>query len=575
MRLQTHYDAVIVGGGHNGLVAAAYLARAGQSVLLLERNHALGGATSSKSIFAGMDAFLSRYSYLVSLLPRSIVADLGLTFSTRRRTIASCTPFERHDVVMPGQGAEAGEAGALVLSNVDEDRSRASVQALAGDADWRGYQALLELEHTLAHRVWPSLLQPLRSRAEWEASLTTPLERTAWDALVERPLGEAIERYLQHDLLRGLVFTDAKIGLFTHPHDATLLQNRCFLYHTIGNETGEWQVPVGGMGALVAALTASAQSAGATLVTNATVTAIHPGAPRHTVVFQQGDHEGRDEDDSEPVETVVEATRVLVNAGPQVFARLLRLPYAPRLEDEGSVCKVNLLLRRLPRLKAADVTPQDAFTGTFHLDEGYEQMQTSYREAAGGTLPTRPPAELYCHTLTDDSILGPDLRAAGYQTLTLFGLDVPYRLSALDPEATRAELLRRYLRGLNRVLAEPIEECVAQDSNGAPCIEIKIPQDLERELALNRGNIFHAALSWFFADDTDDAHADASDGDGNADAAQVGRLAGNWGVETSFERIYRCGAAAQRGGAVSGIPGRNAAWCIFHELHLPLPADAS
>jgi phytoene dehydrogenase-like protein len=272
MIFSTRYDAVVVGGGHNGLVAAAYLARVGQSVLVLERNETFGGAATSQAIFAGMDARISRYAYLVSLLSRTIVDDLGLRFETRRRAIASCTPYNR-----------SGLPGALILSNVDEEQSAASFQTRAGAADWRGYQALVELEHALAARIWPSLLQPLRSRSDWLASLETATEKTAWDCLVERPLGETIERYVQDDLVRGLLFTDAKIGVFTHPHDPTLLQNRCFLLHVTGHGTGEWQVPIGGMGALVAGLVASAREGGAKLVAGASVESIQPGKLRHTV----------------------------------------------------------------------------------------------------------------------------------------------------------------------------------------------------------------------------------------------------------------------------------------------------
>lgn len=522
MNFKARYDAVVVGGGHNGLVAAAYLARAGQSVLVLERNETFGGAATSQAIFAGLDARVSRYAYLISLLPRTIVEDLGLRFASRRRAIASCTPYDRD-----------GAPGALILSNLDEKRSVASFQTRAGAADWRGYQALAELERVLAARIWPSLLQPLRSRSDWIASLETSAEKTAWDALVERPLGETIERYVQDDLVRGLLFTDAKIGVFTHSHDPTLLQNRCFLLHVTGQGTGEWQVPIGGMGALVDGLVASARDGGARLVTGASVESIQPGKARHSVGFRLGDQE-----------QAVEATRVLVNAGPPVFDRLLGRSHEVRSSDEGSVGKVNLLLRRLPHLRA-NVDPRDAFCGTFHVDESYDEMQLSYRQAAAGQLPDRPPFEAYCHTLTDDSILGPALREAGYHTLTVFGLDAPYRLFEADHDAAKAELLRRYLRSLNRYLAEPIEDCLAVDRDGNPCVEAKTPPELERELALNRGNIFHGAPSWFF-----------SDGDG----------AGRWGVETEYERIYRCGASATRGGAVSGIPGHNAARCIFEEL---------
>jgi phytoene dehydrogenase-like protein len=526
---RVRYDAAIVGGGHNGLVAATYLARAGQSVLLLERNAEFGGATTSQRVFAGMGARLSRYAYLVSLLPRAIIDELGLAFSTRGRAMASCTPYERD-----------GRHNALLISNVDEALSRASFAALTGEVDWRGYRRLLELERVFAARVWPSLLQPLRSRAEWRASLETPLERAAWEALVERPLGETLEREIHDDLLRGVLLTDGKIGLFTHAHDETLLQNRCFIAHVIGNGTGEWQVPVGGMGTLVETLLDRARAAGVELASGACAAAIHRGTPRHALRFE---HEGH--------EHAVEATRILVNAGPQVFDRLLGLAHADTPADEGAACKVNMLLRRLPRLKAGQIESRDAFAGTFHIDESYEQMRTSYQQAAAGQLPDRLPAEMYCHTLTDASILDADLRAAGYHTLTLFGLDVPYRLFEQEHDVRKAETLRRYLAGLNRLLAEPIEECLALDAEGKPCVEIKTPQDLEREVGLNRGNIFHAGLSWFFA--------------------ETAEQAGTWGVETPFERIYRCGSSAQRGGAVSGIPGRNAAQCIFDELHLAHP----
>jgi phytoene dehydrogenase-like protein len=426
----------------------------------------------------------------------------------------------------------------LLMSNVDEARSAGSFQALAGAADWRGYQALEASRQALVARVWPSLLRPLQSRAQWMASLETSAERAAWDAFVERPLGEAIERYVQDDLVRGLVFTDAKIGILTHPHDAALLQNRCFFVHVTGQGTGEWQVPVGGMGALADALAASAQEAGARLITRASVETIHPGAPCHTVGFRL---EGDDREYS------IDATRVLVNAGPGVFARLLGQPHGGRSTDEGSVCKVNLLLSRLPRVRA-DVDSGDAFCGTFHVDESYSGMQTSYRQAAAGQIPERPPFELYCHTLTDGSILSPALRDAGYHTLTLFGLDAPYSLFESDHDAAKAELLRRYLGALNAQLAEPIEDCLAADAEGESCIEVKTPQDLERELAIDRGNIFHGELSWFFSSEAD--------------------IEGSWGVETSYERIYRCGSSATRGGAVSGIPGHSAARCIFEELGL-------
>ena len=120
--MKSQYDVVVLGAGHNGLVAATYLARAGLSVLLLEKNDYIGGATISQKIFPDYDARLSRYAYLVSLFPQKIIQDLGLKLELRRRAIASCTPYMRH-----------GHHGALLLSNVDEEVSRGSMCELTGN----------------------------------------------------------------------------------------------------------------------------------------------------------------------------------------------------------------------------------------------------------------------------------------------------------------------------------------------------------------------------------------------------------------------------------------------------------
>ncbi len=525
-QIKTQYDVVVVGSGHNGLVAAAYLAKAGLSVLVLERSDYLGGATASQRVFPDYDALLSRYAYLVSLLPPLIVDELGLNFQTRTRRTASFTPY---------RGADGRDRG-LVISNVDQHRSHESMRELTGGyTAWEGYEKLLGLEAAIARVAWPSLLQPLRSRQSFRDALQTDDEQAAWRAFVERPLGEVVEELAEHDVLRGLLMTDGKIGVFTQPHDASLLQNRCFLYHVIGNGTGEWRVPVGGMRSLVDSLVNCCTAFGVTFLTSTAASHIECGSACHTVSFTRAG-----------VEQHVDATRVLVNAGPRTFSRLLDEPWNPVPTDEGSVVKMNMLLRRLPQVKGRGVTSEEAFSGTFHIDEGYEQMQASWEQASHGEIPNPAPAEMYCHTLTDNSVLSPELRINGYHTLTLFGLDMPYRLFREDNEACREVVKQRYLTGLEHNCVESFVECLAKDQNGQPCIEIKTPVDLERELDLDQGNIFHNTLSWFFTDDPD----------------QVGQ----WGVETHHPRIYRAGASALRGGAVSGIPGRNAAMCVLEEL---------
>src|SRR5205823_11911659 len=131
------------------------------------------------------------------------------------------------------------------------------------------------LPRKFAEQIWDSMLEPLVSKQEMARRFDVDeISREAWRSLVEEPLGSAIERYLQNDLLRGLVFTDAKIGVFTFPHDPSLVQNRCFLYHLIGNKTGEWKVPVGGMGSVSSELERAARKAGSEILTNVELRAL-------------------------------------------------------------------------------------------------------------------------------------------------------------------------------------------------------------------------------------------------------------------------------------------------------------
>jgi phytoene dehydrogenase-like protein len=314
-----------------------------------------------------------------------------------------------------------------------------------------------------------------------------------------------------------------------------LLQNKTYLYHVVGNKTGEWRVPVGGMGAVVETLTAKASQLGVTMLTDAEVTKLSLGEPNHSVCFEQNNQK-----------CTVSSEFVLVNAAPKVLYKLLNEPLETTVEDEGCVFKVNMLLKRLPKLKAQGVRSEDAFAGTFHINQGYEQMAVSYQEALSGKIPTLPPCEIYCHTLTDNSILSPEIAAAGYHTLTLFGLDVPHRLFIDNNEGTKKQLLDLYLKGINDYLSESIEDCIARAADGSLCIEAKSPVDLEAEVGLPTGNIFHNALSWFYADNETDT--------------------GTWGVETNHARLYVCGSGAKRGGAVSGITGHNAAMKVVSKI---------
>ena len=514
---------VILGAGHNGLVAASYLTRAGLRVLLLEKNDYIGGATTSQQVFPDYEAYLSRYSYLVSLFPEKIIRDLGLNLELRRRTVGSFTPYVR----------DGGHRG-LLLSNVSEAVSAESMFQLTGNqTEFAQLKKFYHLARVFAEHSWDSMLEPLVTKDEFKRRFDNDeTGAEAWRSLAEEPIGCAIERYLQNDLVRGLVLTDAKIGLFTHPHDPSLVQNRCFLYHLIGNVTGEWKVPVGGMGAVARELEQTAQKGGAEFLTRVQLDAIDFASANKTVEFAI---DGKRQQ--------VDAEILLVNFGRNVFAKYSGKKYEPTPGDEGSVFKINMLLDRLPRLKASEYSASEAFRGTFHSDEGYEQMNASYEQAANGQLPDKTPCEVYCHTLTDDSILSPDLRKKGYQTLTLFGLDTPYSLFAARNETTRPQAEKKFLASMNQWLEEPLEDCLAVARDGSLCLESKSPVDIEESLGMYHGNIFHDAPTFPFADRADEA--------------------GTWGVETEFENVFFCGSSAQRGGAVSGIPGHNAAMKVL------------
>src|ERR671923_237473 len=362
--MRSRYDAVVVGGGHNGLVAAAYLARAGRSVLVLERRDRVGGAAVSEAPFAGVDARLSRYAYLVSLLPRR----------------------------------------------------------------------------------------------------------------------------------------------------------------------------VGGMGALVDELAGCAARAGAEVVTGAHVTAIEADGRRAEVRFEDGG--GR--------ESAIACDHAVAACAPAVLDELLGRDGDP--PPEGAQLKVNMLLARLPRLRDEGVDAADAFAGTFHVNETYGQLAAAFAAADAGRLPTPVPCEIYCHTLTDPSILGAGEADRGIHTLTLFTLQTPARLFAGDHEARRREALQAALDSLSSVLAEPIEDCLLTAPDGTPCLEAKSPLDLDGELALPRGCIFHRDLAWPFAEHEDEV--------------------GTWGTETSIANVHLGGAGARRGGGISGIPGRNAAMAVLAHQRL-------
>ena len=523
MHSHSTYDDVVVGAGHNGLTAAAYLARAGRRVLVLERLDHVGGAAVSAAPFPGVEARLSRYSYLVSLLPRRVVEELELDVRLVRRRYASYTPLPDD----PTRG--------LLVDAADPEATRASfVAALGDDADFMSWQRFYGRMAAAAERLWPTVHEPLRSADDVRRLVA---DDALWDALTAVPLGALLRETFADDSVRGIVATDGLIGTFADLDDPSLVQNVCFLYHLVGGGTGDWDVPVGGMGAVTDALAKAAAGAGAELVTGADVVSVDADGE---VVWRLGDREN--------------TSRGHVHAGlaPAQLDALLGAAGCPPVSEpgpapEGAQLKVNMLLTRLPRLKDPSVDPRVAFAGTLHVHEGMAGLQDAHAVAASGRIPPLAPCEVYCHTLSDRSILGPDLAATDAQTLTLFGLHFPGRLfhgrSGARQAVRREEATRAVLRALDSVLDEPLADVMARDAEGNPCIEVRTPADLERDLGLPGGNIFHRPLQWPWAERPEEV--------------------GTWGVETVYPKVTVCGAGARRGGGVSGIPGHNSAQAVL------------
>jgi phytoene dehydrogenase-like protein len=516
--MNDHYDVAVIGGGHNGLTAAAYLAAAGKRVIVLERLDTVGGAAVSANAFEGIDARLSRYSYLVSLLPKRVIRDLGLDVSLIRRRYSSYTPVP---------GSDRG----LLVDNGDAAVTAASFASIGASADAVAWSAFYDRTAILARTLFPTVTEPLLTRSEAKRALG---DDALWNDFIERPVGETIETTFENDIVRGVALTDALIGTFAPNLDPQLDANRCFLYHVIGNETGDWDVPVGGMGAVTGELYNAARRAGAEIVTGAEVTSLTPDGD---VRYDLGG-----------TSRVLGVETILANVAPFVLERLLGAaePVAP--QPEGAQVKVNLLLSRLPKLKDANVAPEAAFGGTFHVNESWSQLQTAYDSAAAGSVPAPLPLEIYCHSLSDPSILSPELQESGAQTITVFGLHTPDRFATeQNNNELRATLQTAAIESLDSVLAEPIESLLLTDANGNPTIEAKTTLDLEHALGMPGGNIFHGPLAWPFVEDD----------------AELDTAAARWGVATRHPRILLCGSGAQRGGAVSALGGHNAAMAVL------------
>jgi phytoene dehydrogenase-like protein len=273
-----------------------------------------------------------------------------------------------------------------------------------------------------------------------------------WNEFIEKPVGEVIEKSFESDLVRGVVLTDGMIGTFGSNLDPNLDVNKCFLYHVIGNETGEWNIPIGGMGQVSDGLRKAAIAAGATLMADCDVRAI---ATDGTVSYTA--HSPGYADEVLEAEHI-KAKYVLANVSPVELEKLTGIkdvvPTATKAD--GAQVKVNLALEEIAEAQ------RQFFGSSCRLRRHLPHQRrlcpatNSFEQASRGEIPNPLPCEIYCHSLTDPTILSKELQSQGAQTLTVFALHTPHSLlSGKNNNEMRELLTRAVLDSLNSVLAEP------------------------------------------------------------------------------------------------------------------------
>jgi phytoene dehydrogenase-like protein len=513
-------DVVVVGGGHNGLVAAAYLARSGLSTVVCERRAVLGGAAVSEHPF-GPGYTVTSLSYVVSLLPPDLVRDLRLA---------------SHGYYVYPQGPYfAPRADGRYLALPGEPAARQAQIAKFSERDastYPSYEAHLArlgaVLGPLLHQIPPRLGSRRPADLLRQGLLLRHLrrldERGAVDVtrLLAGSIADLVERYFESDALRGLMSVSGVIGTWAGPRSAGTAY--VMLHHHIGEadgQVGAWGFPRGGMGGVTAALAAAARSAGAELRTGVEVAKIRTRGGAVTGVTLASGEE-------------IDAHTVITTVHPQIsFLRLLDPADLPPgfvadirgWQSRSGTVKINLALDRPPVFASHPEFDPQVHGGTIVLAESLDDIETAFQDAVAGRPSSLPFADICIPSVFDDSLAPP-----GHQVMSLFTQWVPYQYaSAPHDEALNAHA--------DRVIARM--ETVAPGFTGSIRHRQVIgPHQMEQEYGLVGGNIFHGELSL-------------------GQMFHARPAAGYADLHTPVRGLYQAGSATHGGGGVTGIPGRN------------------
>jgi phytoene dehydrogenase-like protein len=518
-------DVVVIGAGHNGLVAAAYLARSGLDTLVCERRQVVGGAAVSEHPF-GPRYTVTSLSYVVSLLAPRLADDLRL--ASHGYHVYPQGPYfaprtdGRYLRLPPdpaARGAEIGKFSGRDAAAYDGYEAHlAGLGAILGPLLW-------EIPPRLGSRRPQDLLrQGMLLRHLRKLDTRTAVDVTR---LLTGSLADLVERYFESDALRGLLSVSGVIGTWAGPRSPGTAY--VMLHHHIGGvngQAGAWGFPRGGMGGVTAALAGAARSFGAEIRTGAEIAAIRTAGDRVTgVTFASGEE--------------VDAAIVVTTAHPQIsFLKLLDPAALPEdfvadirgWQTRSGTVKINLALAGLPVFAShPDFDPQ-VHGGTIVLAESLEDVEGAFQQAVSGTPSSLPFADICIPSVFDDSLAPP-----GEHVMSMFTQWVPHWY-ARDPDEDE---LAAYA---DRVIARM--EAVAPGFTGL-VLERQVigPQQMQEEYGLIGGNIFHGELSL-------------------GQMFHARPAAGYADLRTPVRGLYQAGSATHGGGGVTGIPGRN----VVHQV---------
>jgi phytoene dehydrogenase-like protein len=513
----SNVDAIVVGAGHNGLVVAAYLARAGLRVTVVERRTVVGGACVTETFAPGVR--FSPCASVISALRPQIIRDLEL---------------ERFGLQMYAPDVQAfllRDSGESLFMWPELDRSVKALDALApGDGD--GLVDFGLRMRRFARGMTPYLLEQAPALSEVIAGFEARGEIDLFHDFVLLSVAELADNYFQGELIRGFLAFFALISVYGGP--STPGTAYVLSHHSWGEFEGQFGragLARGGMGSITRAMHASAQAAGATIRTEAAVRRIRVRAGRAVgVELEDGD--------------VLEAPIVLSNADPQTtYLSLLDESDVPEdvargvraMDMRGSQGRVLLLTSDLPRYVGTPAGEGPQHQGFTLLGGTMDAFERCWQAEQRGELADDYPLEVLIQSVTD-----PTLAPAGRHTVSIGVQHLPYELAHGTWDEQRDELARRVLATFARFapnMASSIEEHWTIT-----------PLDLERTYGMAKGNIFHGAMT-------------------PAQLFASRPFAGSGGARSPIDGLYLCGAGTHPGGAVIGANGHNAARLVLRDRH--------